>query len=62
MMKTSTLFFFYNDLNKENELYDSKELTEPGGLFSDELNEIFGKINFNPRDEVLERILHKTIH
>jgi len=62
MMKTSTLFFFYNDLNKENELYDSKELTEPGGLFSNELNEIFGKINFTPRDEVLERILQQTIH
>ena len=62
MTKTSTLFFFYNNLNEENELYDSKEITEPGSLFSDELNEIFERINYCPRPKVLEEILEKTIH
>ncbi|MCK4922353.1 MAG: hypothetical protein KAS71_14975 [Bacteroidales bacterium] len=62
MMKTSTLFFFYNNINKENELYESKELTEPGSLFSEELNQIFNGIDYCPRKEVLEEILDKVLH
>lgn len=59
MVKTSTLFYFYDELNNVNELYDLKELTEPGDLFNKELMEIFGRIDLCPRPEVLKRILNE---
>ena len=62
MVKNSTLFFFYNDLNKEIELYENEELTESNNLFKDELKEIFGGINFQPRQEVLDEIFNETLN
>lgn len=59
MVKNSTLFYFYNDFNIENELYESEELTEPSNLFRDELDKIFSSIEWKPRDEVLEKILNE---
>ena len=61
MVKSSTLFYFYNNLNDEIEIYEIEELTEHGNLFSDELEEIFGRFDLHPRQEVLDEILQKTV-
>lgn len=59
MSKTSTLFYFYDNINIENELYESKDLTEPSYLFKKELNEIFRGIEYSPGEEVLRKILNE---
>ena len=61
MVKNSTLFYFYDDFNIENELYESKELTEPSKLFQDEVDKIFSSFEMNPRKEVLEKILNEIL-
>lgn len=60
MVKNSTLFYFFDEFNLENELYETEELTDPGNQFRDELDEIFRGIEFSPRDIVLERIFNET--
>ena len=60
MGENYTLFYFYDDFNQEIELYESKELTEPGELFGEELKRIFDQIEYIPGPRVLEKILNEA--
>jgi hypothetical protein len=60
MIKNSTLFFIYDNLNKENELYTSQDLIEEGGI-DEEIEFLLDKIDFSPSQTVLKRILEKAM-
>ncbi|MFW5820963.1 MAG: hypothetical protein ACOCWA_06715 [Bacteroidota bacterium] len=59
MVKNSTIFFIYDNINEENELYSHQELTEPGRT-RDDFSLLLDKIEFNPPDRILQRIFEKA--
>lgn len=60
MIKNSTLFFIYDNLNKENELYTSQDLFEEGEV-DEELGFLLDRIEFSPSEKVLKRILKQAM-
>lgn len=59
MVKNSTLFYFYDNFNLKNELYESDELTAPGEIEDKELSLFLDKLELTPRDDVIEKILNE---
>ncbi len=60
MVKNSTLFYIFDNLNKENELYNSRDLTEEKEE-EEEFDELFSMIQYIPSDRVLARIFEKAL-
>lgn len=58
MVKNSTFFFIYNNINKENELYNGEELMEPDNKDA-EIAQFLDKIEFTPPDRILKRIFEQ---
>ncbi|MFW5644747.1 MAG: hypothetical protein ACOCZL_02430 [Bacteroidota bacterium] len=58
MIKSSTIFFIYDNINKENELYDGEGLIETGRSEA-EIAELLNQIEFTPPDRILNRIFEK---
>lgn len=61
MVKNSTLFFIYDNLNKENELYTHRDLLEEGGVEDEEIEELLDSLELSPPDSVLKRIYEKAL-
>jgi len=59
MDKRSTLFYILDNLNKENELYVSGDLTE-GKKNEEEYDSMLDLMEFSPSDEVLARIFKQV--
>ena len=59
MVKNSTFFFIYDNINKENELYDGEELIETEKQDA-EIAELLDKIEFLPPDRILQRIFEQV--
>lgn len=57
MIVHSTLLFFVDGSEGENELIDIDEMLDPFGKCSQELENSFKSINFSPRMEIIEKIL-----
>ncbi len=57
MIVNSTLFYFMDGSEGENELINIDEMLDPFGKCSLELENSFKSINFSPRKEIVEKIL-----
>ncbi len=57
MIENSTLLFFMDGYEGENELINIDEMLDPSGKYSLELKNSFESINFSPRQEIIEKIL-----
>ena len=55
MIENSTIFFFYDDLNEENELFTWQDITE-GPKPGDEWFELLSTLEYAPSEIVLQRI------
>ena len=59
MVKNSTLFFYYSNFDSGNHLLTSKDINEPEGLYTKELEKIFEGICYSPSKKVMSRILQE---
>jgi hypothetical protein len=59
MVKTSTLFYIFDNIENENELYTGRDLTEEK-QDEGEIDELLGMIEYTPSDDVLARIYKKA--
>jgi hypothetical protein len=59
MVKNSTLFFIYDNLNKENELYQTQDLLDEGEI-DEEIDFLLSRVEFSPSDSVLKEIFEKA--
>ncbi len=59
MVKISTFFFCYSNFDSTNNLLTYEDLNEPEGLYTKELEKIFGRIRYSPPKRVIRKILEK---
>jgi hypothetical protein len=57
MNKNSTLLFIYDAGDEKSGLFNLNELLDPEGCGNTELACMFGKIDYTPREEVIQKIL-----
>ncbi|MBE0652152.1 MAG: hypothetical protein IH594_00035 [Bacteroidales bacterium] len=60
MIKNSTIFFIYDELNEENELYTWQDLTEAPSP-DDELYMLLNSLEISPSQAVLQRIFQSAL-
>lgn len=60
MTKNSTLLLIRDDIGGESELIDIDEWLDPEGIYGLELDSIFEKVSFTPRQEIIENILRNA--
>ena len=56
MVKTSTLFFIFHNLNQKHELYLPEKLLDPGEVEDEIVREYLEGIEYEPGENVLENI------
>lgn len=59
MVKNSTFFFIFDNINEENEMHNGEELMETDKS-EPELAQLFNKIEFSPPDRILKRIFEQV--
>ena len=59
MIRNSTLLFYMDGYEGENELIKIDEMLDPSGKSSIELKKTFESIHFSPRNELIDKILMK---